>query len=66
MTRRHVLREIALWVPVGAIPIINGALRMLLYAHWLGEPRASLQRAFQAVDLDQVDADGERHDDSPT
>ncbi len=31
-----------MWVPVGVIPILNGALRMMLYARALGEPRASM------------------------
>jgi hypothetical protein len=42
MTRRSLPMEIVLWIPVGLIPIINGALRMLLYARWLGEPWASM------------------------
>ncbi len=46
--------EIASWVPVGLIPIVNGALRMALYARWLGEPLASLSSS--ALDVLAVGA----------
>lgn len=42
MPLRSLPRELVLWLPVGAIPILNGAVRLALYARWLGEPRASL------------------------
>jgi hypothetical protein len=41
MTPRALPRALLLWLPVGVIPILNGAIRMALYARWLGEPRAS-------------------------
>jgi hypothetical protein len=43
------VKELGLWVPVGLIPILNGALRMSLYARWLGEPWAS--RLSSALDV---------------
>jgi len=33
--------ELLLWLPVGVTPILNGAIRMAVYARWLGEPAAS-------------------------
>jgi hypothetical protein len=42
MSPRPLPRELLLWLPVGIIPILNGAIRIALYARWLGEPRASL------------------------
>lgn len=42
MAARTLGRELLLWLPVGAIPILNGAIRLALYARWLGEPRASM------------------------
>src|SRR5690348_13100936 len=41
MTPRALPRALLLWLPVGVIPILNGAIRIALYARWLGEPRAS-------------------------
>jgi hypothetical protein len=42
MDLRRVAREGASWLPVGIVPILNGAVRMLTYGPRLGEPRASL------------------------
>ncbi len=42
MTARTLPRELLLWLPAGVIPILNGAVRLALYARWLGEPRASM------------------------
>lgn len=39
---RRIPRELALWVPVALIPIVSGAVRLLAYARWIGEPRASI------------------------
>jgi hypothetical protein len=41
--RYHALPvELLLWLPVGVTPILNGAIRMSVYARWLGEPAASM------------------------
>lgn len=42
MTTRTLARALLLWLPVGVIPILNGAIRLALYTRWLGEPRASM------------------------
>lgn len=42
MTARNLARELVLWLPVGLVPILNGAIRLALYARWVGEPRASM------------------------
>lgn len=40
--RARLLPEVLLWVPVGVTPILNGAIRMAVYARPLGEPAASM------------------------
>jgi hypothetical protein len=51
MSWRHLTRDIALWLPVGAIPIANGAVRMFLYGRWIGEPLSSLVSSALDVSL---------------
>lgn len=43
--------EILGWLPVGAIPIANGLLRLATYQAWLGEPFASVVSSFADVVL---------------
>lgn len=46
---RRLATDLVLWIPVGIVPILNGAVRMALYARALGEPRAS--RLSSALDV---------------
>lgn len=36
------IRALLLWVPVGAIPLLDGAIRLVSYGPRLGEPASSL------------------------
>jgi len=54
MPLRRPWMEILLWVPVGLVPITNGALRIFLYGNWIGEPQASVVSS--ALDVTVVSA----------
>ena len=51
MSWRALTRDFASWLPVGVIPIVNGAIRLLVYGRWVGEPLASIVSSALDVSL---------------